>query len=153
MEETDSNNEPDWDTPLSITVTPGWLIHALFSSASSVHTGWSSCVDSALIVSDTIAADDRNGNYCRLVEQEFSEGEGEDTVWHDWGVEIRVGEMLITGHWQIPASTSPMEWDWCSREAEQAFEKACVLFGRRVRRGLLIEEPDPQNAPPKQKHH
>ncbi len=159
MNEPESSNEPDWEIQLTLSLTPNWLIHSLFNTANSVHTGWTSCVDPALVVADLLAADDRNGNYCRLVEQEFSEVEGEssseneDGVWHDWAVEIRIGQVLVTGHWQIPVNTTPMEWEWCAREAEQAFEKACVLFGKRVRRGFVVEEPTSQTPPPKPKRH
>jgi hypothetical protein len=153
MNEKDSSNEPEWDIPLSITLTPGGMIHSLFNTASAVHTGWDSCVDPSMVLMDLSTVDDRTGNYCRLVEQEFVEDGQEDVVWHDWAVEVRVGEVLVTGHWQIQVNSSPMDWDWCAREAERAFDKACLLLGRRSRRSVVVDEGDPENLPPKPRTH
>ncbi len=149
----DTSSEPDWDTPVQLTTTPTLLIHALFGTASNVHTGWSSCIDDALALNDLVAMDDSTGNYCRLVEQEYMEDENEEVVWHDWTVELRIGEILLTGHWQIQAIAPPMDWEWCAREAEKVFEKACVLFGKRVRRSLGLEEPRQESQAPKQQRH
>lgn len=150
----DNASDPDWDTPIPLTTTPGLLIHALFGTASTVHTGWTSCVDDSLALADLMAADDSNGNYCRLVEQEYMEEDAEEeTIWHDWAVEVKIGNILVTGHWQIQVTTSPMDWEWCAREAEQAFGKACVLFGKRIRRGVGVEEPMGAPHPAKQQQH
>jgi len=139
----DNPTEPDWDTPLQVTLTPGLLIHALFGTANSVHTGWDSCIDDSLTLGNLVTTDESGGNYCRMVEQEYTEdGDEEETVWHDWTVEVRIGNVLITGHWQIQTTTPPMDWEWCAREAEKAFEKACVLFGKRIRRGIGVDEPE-----------
>jgi lysozyme family protein len=145
--------EPDWDTPLTVTLTPALLIHALFATANTVHTGWTSCVEETLSLNDLVCMDERTGSYCRLVEQEYVEDDNEETVWHDWAVEVRLGNVLVTGHWQIQTTLSPMDWDWCAREAERAFEKACVLFGRRIRRGVGVEEPNLEQHPPRQQRH
>lgn len=153
MQDETTDAEPDWDTPLQINLTPGLLIHALFGTANTVHTGWTSCVDDALAQADLATIDEATGNYCRLVEQEYVEDGNEEAVWHDWTVELRFGDLLVTGHWQIQAATSPMDWEWCSKEAEKAFEKGCILFGKRVRHGVGIEEPNPGSQPPKQQRH
>ncbi len=149
----DTSAEPDWDTPIQLSTTPTHLIHSLFQTASSVHTGWTSCVEDSLALNNLVAMDDVNGNYCRLVEQEYMEDDDDEVVWHDWTVELRLGQILITGHWQIQTIAPPMDWEWCAREAEKVFEKACVLVGKRVRRGLGIEEPVTENAPAKQQRH
>ena len=150
----DHSTEPDWDTPLQLSTTPALLIHALFGTASTVHTGWESCIENQLALSELTTMDELSGNYCRLVEQEYEEDDKEeDVVWHDWAVELRLGNVLITGHWQIQLTTSPMDWEWCSGEAEKAFDKACLLFGKRTRRGLGVEEPDPGTQPPEQQRH
>ncbi len=151
----DHSAEPDWDTPLQLSTTPALLIHALFGTASTVHTGWESCIDdNQLVLSELTTMDELSGNYCRLVEQEYEDDDKEETVvWHDWAVELRLGSLLITGHWQIQLTSSPMDWEWCSREAEKAFDKACVLFGKRTRRGVGVEEPDPGTQPPEQQRH
>ena len=146
-------DEPDWNTPLQLTTTPALLIHALFGSATTVHCGWSSCVEDALTLADLVSVDEATGNYCRLVEQEYVEEGGDEAAWHDWAVELRLGKVLITGHWQIQVSASPMDWDWCAQAAEEAFEKACVLFGKRVRRSVGVEEPSPDSGPVKQQRH
>jgi len=153
MKPTDDSNEPDWDIQLELKITPAGLIHALFGTANSVHTAWSSCVDRSLVLSDLSTLDEGTGNYCRLAEQEFVEDGDDEDLWHDWTVEVRLGEVIVTGHWQIPANASPMEWEWCAREAEGAFDKACALLGRRIRRGIGVEEPDPQAVVPKPRRH
>ena len=154
--QSDNSPDPDWDTPLQIATTPALLIHALFGTASTVHTGWDSCVDSQLVLADLSTMDEQTGDYCRLVEQEYEEDEQEKeqrVVWHDWAVELRLGNVFVTGHWQMPLTGSPMDWEWCSREAEKAFDKACLLFGKRTRRGIGVEEPAPGTQPPKQQRH
>jgi len=145
--------EPDWETPLSLSTTPALLIHALMGSASAVHTGWASCVDETLALSNILAMDDSAGNYVRLVEQEFMEDGKPDQVWHDWTLEVRIGSVLTTGHWQLEASAHPSDWDWNAREARRAFERACVLIGRRVRETLAVEEPERADPIPRASRH
>lgn len=145
--------EPDWETPLSLTITPALLIHSLMSTASAVHTGWSSCVDDSLVLSNTVAMDDSVGNYVRLVEQEFVEEEQPETLWRDWTLEMRIGSLLTTAHWQFPSTAHPSEWEWNAREAASAFERACVLVGRRVRRTFGVEEPVPTESVPRTSRH
>ena len=153
MIEEQDRNEPDWESRLHLELTPALLIHALMGTASAVHTGWSSCIDENLVVSSVVSMDDGAGNYVRLAEQEFYE-EDPEVVWHDWTLEIRVGSVLTTGHWQVPVSAPPMEWEWQAKESERAFERACLLVGRRVRRGLLVEEPAPsEQLPPRSSRH
>ena len=147
------DNAPDWDQPVSVSLMPEHLFQALFMTASSVHTGWSSCIDNGLTTADLFATDDNSGNYVRLAEQEFVEEEEPDVLWHDWTVEIRLGEVLLTGHWQIQVSATPLDWQWCAREAENAFEKAAVLVGKRVRRMPVVEEVIGSTTAPKPKHH
>lgn len=149
---TPDENGPEWDQPLTLAVTPGELIHALFMTATNVHTGWSSCVEAPLVTSDIHAMDERTGNYVRLVEQEFEDDENPDLVWHDWTVEIRLGEAFVTGHWQLQVTAAPLDWEWCTREAENAFEKASILVGKRIRRAPLVEEPVSTPAP-NPRHH
>lgn len=154
MIEEQDRNEPDWGSLLHLQLTPAQLIHVLMGSASAVHTGWSSCIDEKLVVSGVASMDDAAGHYVRLAEQEFYEDEDPDVVWHDWTLEIRIGDVLTTGHWQIPVSASPMEWEWQAREAEKAFDRACLLVGRRVRKGLVVEEPAPsEQVPPRSSRH
>lgn len=135
-----TDQDPDWDTPLTLTLTPAMLIHSLFPLAQQVHTGVESCINPELVVNELLAMDERSGNHARLVEQEFVEEGAGDTVWHDWAVEIRIGKVWITGHWQQPVTNSPLEWEWCAKQAERAFSRACVLFGKQVRPGLVVLE-------------
>lgn len=154
MIEEQAGTEPDWDSPLQVKLTPALLIHALMATASAVHTGWSSCIDEKLVVSGVVSIDDAAGNYVRLAEQEFYEDEDPEVVWRDWTLEIRIANVLITGHWQIPVSASPMEWEWHARAAERAFDRACLLLGRRVRKGLMVDEPAPsEQVPPRSSRH
>lgn len=145
--------EPDWDTPLSLTTTPALLIHALMGTASTVHTGWSSCIDDTLVWTNLVAMDDRLGHYVRLVEQEFVEEEQPGTLWHDWTLEVRIGSIVTTGHWQFLASAQPHEWDWNAHEAARAFDRACVLLGRRVRQTMAVEEPTQLEQVPRASRH
>jgi len=133
--------DPDWDTPLKLTVTPASMIDTILATADSVHTGEDTCVDQSLVVMETTAIDDQSENYCRFVEQEYAEEEEPEGAWHDWAVEIRIDNVMVIGHWRAPASGSPSDWEWCSMEAEKAFTMACVLMGKRVRRGIVIEQP------------
>ena len=154
MIEEQDKTEPDWGSPLQLELTPAMLIHALMATASAVHTGWASCIDEKLVVSGAVSMDDAAGNYVRLAEQEFYEDEDPEVVWHDWTVEIRIGNVLTAGHWQVPVSASPMEWEWYAGEAEKAFDRACLLVGRRVRKGLVVEEPAPsEQLPPRSSRH
>jgi len=148
MNENDSSNEPEWDAPLAITLTPGGMIHSLFHTASAAHTGWNSCVDPTLVLADLSSVDERTGNYCRVVEQEFVEEGQDDVVWHDWAVEVRIGDIVVTGHWQAQVNASPMEWEWCAREAELAFDKSLLLLGKRTRRGVGVDEGGEPGTPP-----
>jgi hypothetical protein len=152
-----TNNEeaegPDWETPLSLTLTPALLIHSLMATASAVHTGWTSCLDETLVQSNLVAMDDQVGNYVRLAEQEFVEDGKPEEVWHDWTLEVRIGTVLTTGHWQLEISAHPSEWDWSAREARRAFERACVLLGRRVRPALAVEDPTPAEPVPRTSRH
>ena len=139
--------DPDWDSPLSLNVTPAGLAGALFSSAEEVHTAWQSCVDAGLVVAESVAHDAHTANYCRLVEQEYEE-EGSDGIWHDWCVELRIGEIYISGHWRLPTDARGSDWSWCNEEAQRAFTAGCVLFGRRVGRTVYVEEPLESGPPP-----
>ena len=145
--------EPDWETPLTLTLTPSLLIHALMSTATAVHTGWQSCLDETLILANLVAMDDQAGNSVRLAEQEFVEDEKPELVWHDWTLEVRIGSVLTTAHWQIEATAHPSEWDWNAREARHAFSHACVLLGRRARPALAVEEPTPTEPVPRTSRH
>ena len=153
LTENESSGEPGWETPLTLTTTPSLLIHALMGTAGAVHTGWTSCVDETLVLSNLVAVDDEAGNYVRLAEQEFVEDGTPDTVWHDWTLEVRIGPVLTTGHWQFETNAHPSEWEWNAREARRAFERACVLIGRRVRPALAVEEPMPVEPVPRASRH
>lgn len=146
--------DPDWEKTLTITLTPNMLIHSLFAMAQQVHTGTESCVNPQLVVNELLAIDERTGNHARLVEQEYVDEEGDDSVWHDWTVELRIGDFWVTAHWQQPVTASPLEWEWCAQQAEQAFRQASVLFGKQVRPGLVVVDEAPLAPPtaPLQRH-
>ena len=121
-------SEPDHDSVVTVTLTPSAIMDAVFATADQVHTGWDSCVDPALVVSDMTVGDDSSGNYCRLVEQAYTEDEQPDVSWHDWAVELRLGEVYVTAHWRSEEDASPSDWEWCAIQAEEAFSRACVLL-------------------------
>jgi hypothetical protein len=146
------DNAPDWDIPLSLTLTPAAIVHAAFSTAETVHTGWGSCVDSSLVVWELASVDEQTDNHCRLVEQEYMEESDSTITWHDWVVELKLGEVYIAAHWRVQTASSPADWDWCTAQADEAFSRVCVLFGRRVRRGLVVEDPAEARRTPKTRH-
>lgn len=149
----DDTPDPDWDSPLRLELTPELIVHAVMETASAVHTGWQSCVDEASVLAQTLAIDDTGDKSVRLIEQEFADDEDAEAAWHDWTVEVRVGKIITTGHWQLRTNAAALDWEWHERAAETAFERACVLLGRRVRRGLVIEEPMPRDLPPRSSRH
>lgn len=152
MEEDRFSDDPDWDTPLTFMLTPAAIIHSLFATADAVHTGWDTCIDHTLAVTETTVVDEASGNHCRLVEQEYVETEGAEENWHDWSVELKIGATYVSAHWRVLTTGSPSDWDWCAGEAEKAFMNACVLFGRRVRRGLVIDEASHSGREPRTHH-
>lgn len=152
MSEVDTEVEPDWDAPIEVQVTPAALIHSLFWSAEAVHTGWDSCVEHDLVVFELAAVDDHNENHCRLIEQEYLDDESAEVTWHDWTVELKLGNVYVAAHWRAQLDANLADWDWCALEAEKAFTGACVLVGKRVRRGLVVEaQPDSRRVP--RTHH
>ena len=136
----ESDMEPDWDTALAVNLTPAAIAHVLFNSAPQVHTGWESCIDQDLAVVELVALDDVSGNHCRLIQQEYEEDGATETVWHDWAVELKLRDIFVTAHWRAVVGGSGAEWEWCVTEAERAFTQACLLVGKRVLRGMVVEE-------------
>jgi len=145
--------DPDWDSPLSFQLTPELLAHAVMQTASAVHTGWDSCVDEAAILTQIVALGDQGDASVRLLEQELADEEDAAETWHDWTLEVRVGRLLTVGHWQVRSKSAMLDWEWSAAAAERAFELACVLLGKRVRRGLVVEEPMPRDLPPHSSRH
>lgn len=135
----DPEMEPDWDALINFDLSPASIIHAVFNTATAVHTGWQSCIEQELVVWEQATVDENSDNHCRFVEQEYTDEETPDLIWHDWTVELKIGEIHITGHWRAHTN-SAADWDWSAAEAEKAFACACVLLGKRVRRGLVVEE-------------
>ena len=134
--DTDAAMEPDWDAPIKVQLTPAAIIHALFPSADGVHTGLESCVDHALVTQETNAVDDLSGNHCRLARQEYVEDHTPDVTWHDWVVELKLGEIYIAAHWRTQQNANPADWDWCMGEAENAFAKRVYYETRNNEHGL-----------------
>lgn len=133
--------DPDWETPLSVTVTPAALIDTIFATAFSVHTGTQSCVGEQDALVEIVAPDDNGGNFCRYVEQEYSEDSDPEAIWHDWTVELRIGQVLVVGHWWARVGAdNHSEWEWCEEKAGQAFRDAALFVGKRVRKGLVVED-------------
>lgn len=153
MPDFDTGTDPDWDSPLDFRLTPELLVHAVMETASAVHTGWDSCVDEDAVLSQIAAMDDSGERSVRLVEQQFADDEDSSETWHDWAVEVRAGGVLVVGHWQVRSTSAPLDWEWAAAAAERSFERACVLVGRRVRRGLVVDEPLPRELPPRSSRH
>ncbi|MCP5151614.1 MAG: hypothetical protein H6983_14735 [Ectothiorhodospiraceae bacterium] len=152
MSQPESEMEPDWDTPLTVTLTPEEIIHTLFASAETVHTGWDSCIETKLILWDVSTVGEHGDNHCRLVEQEYVEEDSPDITWRDWAVELKIDETYITAHWRADDRASPSEWDWCADQAESAFGSACLLMGKRVRKGLVVEDAPRSRRAPRTRH-
>jgi hypothetical protein len=104
-------------------------------------------------VSELVVMDDSGGASVRLVEQQFADEEDSDVVWQDWAVEVRIGRVVTTGHFSVRSNAPALDWNWHLQEAERAFDRACVLVGRKVRRGLVIDEPLPRELPPRASRH
>ena len=132
----DASYEPDWDIPLTVTVTAASVIDTVFATAFSVHTGTESCINPELAVVDIVAPDDNGGNFSRYVEQEYGEDSDPEALWHDWTVELKIGATFVVGHWWTRASGSPADWEWCAKEAEHG-----VPRGGPVRRQAGAEGP------------
>jgi hypothetical protein len=152
MSDVDEQGDPDWDMQLSVALSPGAIAHSLFWSADTVHTGWDSCIQHDLIVWEITAIDDNNDNHCRLVEQEYADEEQAELTWHDWTVEVKLGSVYASAHWRASANSSLSDWDWCAQEAEKAFTGTCLLVGKRVRRGLVVESQSAQPRVPRTHH-
>jgi len=152
MIESDADLDSDWSTPLTFTLTPEELMHTLFASADSVHTGRDSCIESNLVVAETTALHEMSEGYCRLVEQEYVTEEDQETTWHDWAVELKVADTYVTAHWRSDDRASPADWDWNASEAEGAFAAACVLIGKRVRRGFIVTDVPGVPRTPRTRH-
>lgn len=152
MSELTPEFEPDWDIELSVTLSPSMIIETVFYTADTVHTGTESCVDSSLVILDIVADDENSDNYCRFVEQRFTEDEGDEETWQDWTVELRIQTTYIAAHWRMQLPGSPADWEWGAKEAEKAFKGAAVLVGRRIRRAIAVEEPAYTLSPPRTRH-
>ena len=131
--------EPDWATPLEISLTADEAIHALFTTAESVHTGWESCIDSKFVIHEINAVHDNGESHCRFVEQEYIEEELPDVTWHDWVVELKLADIYLTAHWRTAKNDNPADWEWCLREAQDAFRVCCIFIGKKVRNAVYVE--------------
>ena len=131
--------EPDWETPLTVTLTAASIIDTVFATAFSAHTGTETCINDELAVVDIVAPDDDGGNFSRYVEQEYAEDSDPDATWRDWTVELKIGGIFVVGHWWARISGSPADWKWCAKEAERAFQRAALFVGKRVRKGIVVE--------------
>lgn len=137
----DPAQDPAWEEPISLQLSPARLFSALMPTADSVHTGWQSCIEDALAQVSSTLVDELSGNHCRLAELEYADQENASETWHDWTVELRLGEVYLSGHWRERVGGSPADWAWCAAQAEEAFTRACVLIGKRVRRGFVSDSP------------
>lgn len=152
MKQDKRKEEPDWDAPVALNLTPAAIMNTFFASADSVHTGWETCVDDTLVFAETTVVADMSANHCRFVEQEYSDQDTPDESWHDWTVELQLGEVFLLAHWRARISGSPADWEWCAAEAERAFISAAALLGRRVRRGLVVDQPEEPPRTPRTRH-
>ena len=140
MSDYDNAFDPEWDSPVHVQTTPGAIIDCVFWSADAVYTGYESSIDSKFVLVDITAHEDSGDNYCRYVEQEYTEDDApEDVSWHDWTIELKLGETFVVAHWRVLVTGSPSDWTWCARESEKAFTIASVLVNKRVRRGIVVD--------------
>ncbi len=145
--------DPDWDVELFLSFSPSVIIDTMFYTADTVHTGTESCIDSTLVLVDIVANDERSeSNYCRFVEQRYTEEDDGEGTWQDWTVELSLQGTFVTAHWRMQLPGSPADWEWGAKEAEKAFKAAALLVGRRVRNAIAVEEPT-YSAPPTRTRH
>jgi len=137
----ESAPDPSWDEPIGLQLSPSSIFSALMHTADSVHTGWQSCIDDSLAQVSSTLVDELTGNHCRLAELEYADQENANENWHDWTVELKLGEIYLSGHWRERVGGSPADWAWCLAQAEEAFTRACLLIGKRVRRGFVSDSP------------
>lgn len=137
----ESDQDPSWEDPLPLQLSAASLFSALMHSADSVHTGWQSCIEDSLAQISSTLVDEATGNHCRLAELEYPDEDNANDSWHDWTVELKLGEVYLSGHWRERVGGSPADWAWCGAQAEEAFTRACVLIGKRVRRGFVSDSP------------
>ena len=149
----DASFEPDWEIPLTVTVTAASVIDTVFATAFSVHTGMESCINAELAVVDIVAPDDNGGNFTRYVEQEYAEDSDPEAMWHDWTVELKIDSTFVVGHWWTRSSGSPADWEWCAKEAGLAFRQASLFVGKRVRKGLVVEHTSWSSERGQRVHH
>ena len=86
MEE--EQEQPDWSVPLTFSITPETIMSTVFATAEEVHCGWDTCVNPALILSETTAVDALTSNHCRLVEQEI----GVENAGHHWTLLFEIAQ-------------------------------------------------------------
>lgn len=144
--------DPSWDEPLTLSLTPAAILNTVFSSADNVHTAWQSCVEDHLIVAQTTAVAQMNANHCRLAEQEYADEEVPEETWHDWTVELQINDVYLMAHWRARVGVAQADWEWCTNEAEKAFTLGAALLGRRVRRGIMVEEAAEAPRMPRTRH-
>jgi hypothetical protein len=137
----EADSDPSWEDPLNLQLTPASVFTSLMHSADSVHTGWQSCIEDTLAQVSSTLVDEGTGNHCRIAELEYADQENPNESWHDWTVELKVGEVYLSAHWRERVGGSPADWSWCQAQAEEAFTRACVLIGKRVRRGFVSDTP------------
>lgn len=144
--------DPSWDEPLTLSLTPAAILNTVFATADNVHTAWQSCVEDHLIVAQTTAVAQMNANHCRLVEQEYADEEVPEETWHDWTVELQISDVYLMAHWRVRVGIAQADWEWCEAEAEKAFIIAAALLGRRVRRGIVVDAATEVPRTPRTRH-
>lgn len=135
--------QPALDKPLFWGITPSEIYESCIESFETAWTSFESSVDPDLVVSETVARNERTGNVCRLVEEAWTEEDRSDPsssreFMTMFTVELKLGIAMINATWTCSADEGDAAREYLRTAAENTFIKMSALIGKRVRRGIIV---------------
>ena len=155
MSDYETAMEPEWDAPIGLEVTPRAIIECVFWNADAVHTGYESCIESetrdrgiqsptTTTATTTVATSNRSTWKTRPPEE---------TTWHDWTVELKLGEVFVVAHWRVLVGGSPtLTGTGASGSRRRRSPIASVLVSKRVRKYTVVDTSSFGPRPPRTHH-
>lgn len=125
--------EPSFDEPLSIGLTPSEITNAFVVNFESSCTSFSSMINANDVVLDHKSTNERTGNTCQITAFEFEDAL--ETLTRAYHVEIKVGNAFIIVIWQDNTG-SRAELDYIKKSAHQTYINLCMLIGINVGLGF-----------------